>query len=145
MATIGETRTDSEGNKFMQLPHGLEISYTDDSDYLSKLLFFGPLVSDVFEVLGNITIGAIGLIGATAWGLRRNARRFRKQVDALVEKMAGIMPGADPEATKSIPTYYWPDDIRANEAAKESAQAVMARAEAGAKEAAGLLKTPHQS
>ncbi|MBI2341693.1 MAG: hypothetical protein HYU98_03040 [Deltaproteobacteria bacterium] len=138
-------KTESISNKTESAPEAasgeydlgsFSFPYENQNEFLSKLLFFGPLVEELGKITRDIAMDAAFLIGA--FWTSRIARKYVNKIKAetsQLENAAANLPD-------DIGRFYWPEDPKANEAAEnEAKRIVMAaeRAKQGAASAAGIF------
>jgi len=133
---VGRTFTDEAGNSCLTLPFGFSIDYGNETDYVSKLLYFAPMVDSMADAGMDIMCAAMGIVGCLGWGNRRRAKRFLREASQAADKLANAFEGPGP-GDRGIPKVLVPNSPEANEAAENQARSWQARFAKGGMDAVG--------
>ena len=136
-AKVGETFKDEVGNSCLTLPFGNSTPYDTEDDYVSKLLFFGPMISKLVDTGKDVMCAAMGIVGTLGWGNSRRAKRFLQQAERAIAKHEDAVNGAAEEGGSGMPKIMWSGSLAYDEAADEQAKSWEAKFMQGAKNMIG--------
>jgi hypothetical protein len=105
--------------------------YDNQNDFLSKFLFFGPLVEELGKITRDIAVNAAFLVGGF-W----NSRASKRHLNRIKVETGQRENAKDGLPLDDLAKFYWPDDPKANEAAENEARKIIMTAERAKQSAA---------